>query len=115
MNSCSDGDDGTPKTKRLTKIKKLNGDHEKFIYNPDRRLISVEDGDEDELHEKVTVVYDGQSISKILIFNLELFATQNFTYKEDSVSYPVRISLEWNVNGSLIINTSFGDFTEIFM
>jgi len=112
MISCSDddGDDGTPKGKRLTKIEELDGDgdYKKFSYDSNGRLISIEDGDEDGLQEKVTIAYDGQSISKIQMFDPELYATQNFTYKEDSVFISGEDLFRGSVNDTLIINISSG-------
>lgn len=60
MISCSDddSDNGAPERKRLTMIEELNGDKDYtlFSYNSAGKLISIENGDEDGMHERLTII-----------------------------------------------------------
>ncbi len=108
--SCSndDSDDGEISgAKRLTKIEELNGDgdYQLFSYNSEGKLISIEDGDEDGMHEKVTITYDGQSIKKIQIFeDTELYSVKDLRYKIDTVFVSGEDQFRGEVNDTLIID-----------
>ena len=119
MGSCSDGDtdDDVSGGKRLTKIEELNGDGDYLLYsyNSDGKLISIEDGDEDGMHERLTLTYDGKSISRIQFFNdPELFATMDLLYKEDTVFVSGEDKqYRGIVNDTLIINTSLNTLQKL--
>lgn len=110
--SCSDEntDDAPSGGKRLTKIEELNGDgdYKLFSYNSEGKLISIEDGDEDGMHERLTISYDGEYISKIQVFDPELYGTKDLKYKEDTVFISGKDQFRGEVSDTLIINSSTG-------
>lgn len=110
MVSCSsdDDDNNVSGVKRLTKIEELNGDgdYKLFSYNSEGYLISIEDGDEDGMQEKMNLTYNGQLINRVEVLDSELYATLNLKYKEDTVFVTGENIFRGKVCDTLIINTS---------
>ncbi|MDH6310154.1 hypothetical protein M2451_003046 [Dysgonomonas sp. PFB1-18] len=108
MLSCSDdANNDISGMKCLTKIEEMNGDgdYKLFSYNSGGKLISIEDGDEEGLQEKMTISYDGESISRIQIYDPKLYVTLDFRYKNDSVFISGEDQFRGKVNDVLVINT----------
>lgn len=118
MVSCSGDetdDGGVSGGKRLTKIEELNGDGDYLLYsyNSDGKLISIEDGDEDGMHERLTLTYDGESFSRIQLHDPELSATMDLQYKEDTVFVFGEDLGRGIVKDTLIINTSLNTLQKL--